>query len=88
VCGRTETGICPGALAPKTGLNLAHKLMLLVFVAIKVKLISGRDENTPAVLVHIVPRDAAISDIRKQSLGKADGTEFHELIPRILVHFT
>ena len=33
-------------LVAETGLNLSHKLMLLVFVAAPVKLILGRDEVT------------------------------------------
>lgn len=37
---------------PKTGLNLAHKLMLLVFVTTVEKLILARDEITPVVGLH------------------------------------
>jgi hypothetical protein len=65
---RTEIGIRPGGFTHKTGLNLAHKLMSLVFVAIKVKLILARDEIARAVgfftPLHTLPRDATTSVIR------------------------
>jgi hypothetical protein len=74
VCRRKETGIWPGGFTPKTGLNVAHKLMLLVFVAVKVKLILGREETTVAVgsahLTHTSSRRADLCNVRQLGKGR------------------